>query len=197
MKSYNICHVCCGKWSLIFIHQVTYKLTLFLSFFLYIYSLDFFAYQSIPSLIFFFTLHSVALHRYTVTQALGPLSVGIWVASSFAAIISASRAFYGLHLPLSSISGTHRNNELPSQLLLVPTAICVCPPVYHAHTLTLLSMHMFQTSAYISICFKPGFLNLPLPQSFWFSRSGLRSKNLYLSQVSSCCWWWSGDGTLF
>ena len=73
----------------------------------------------------------------------------------FAAIISASRAFYGLHLPLSSISGTHRNNELPSQLLLVPTAVCVCPPVYHAHTLTLLPMHMFQTSAYISISWRP------------------------------------------
>lgn len=145
MKSYNICHVCCGKWSLIFIHQVTYKLTLFLSFFLYIYSLDF-AYQSIPSLIFFFTLHSVALHRYTVTQALGPLSVGIWVASSFAAIISASRAFYGLHLPLSSISGTHRNNELPSQLLLVPPCsnsnMCVPSRVPCTHTHTSFNAHV-------------------------------------------------------
>lgn len=140
MKSYSICHVCCGKWSLIFIHQVTYKLTLFLSFFLYIYSLDFFAYQSTPSLIFFFTLRSVALHRCTVTPALGPLSVGTWVASSLSLLQSVPQGPFTVftYPSAASLELTETMNCPPSSSLSQQQHVCALPCTTHAHP------HFFQ-----------------------------------------------------
>lgn len=148
MKWYSICHVCCGKWSLIFTHQVTYKLTLFLSslIYIYIYNLDFFPYQSIPSLIFFFTLHSVALHRCTITHTLSPLSVDTWVASSLLLLQSVPQGPFTVftYPSAASLELTETINCPPSSSSSQQqcVCVCVCPPVYHAHSNT--HSHFFQ-----------------------------------------------------
>lgn len=199
-----ICHICCGKWSLIFTHQVTHKLTLFTSFFIYIITWIFFhikVSQASYSFSHYIVLHCTdipsltrsVLYRWTHELLLvlllqsvpqGPCTVFTYPSAASLELTET------MNCPPSSSSQQQR--------------VCVLPCTMHTQTHTQNSfnahvpnfgLHQHLLEAY----FKPRLLNLALPQSFWLSRSGLRSKNLYLSQVFRCCcwWWWSGDGTLF
>lgn len=210
MKWYSICHVCCGKWSLIFTHQVTYKLTLFLSslIYIYIYITWIFFHIKVSQASYSFS-HYIVLHC-TDVPSLTRSVLYRWTRESLLVFCCYNQCHKGL-LQSSLTPQQHLwNSQKQSTALPAPprpnSSVCVCvlPCTMHTqtHTHTSFNAHVPNFGLHqhlLEACFKPRFLNLALPQSFWFSRSGLRSKNLYLLQVSRCCWWWwwSGDGTLF
>lgn len=170
-----------------FIHKVNmlYKLFLCFLFSLFNYILDFFfPHQSIPSFLCFFIPHSIPLHGCTVIHVTSSLLVDIWVASSLLLLQkNAAMAFNQLHLLINTICRIHGNNYLPSHLLLILTPACfprVPPPTHFLSP----GFRSAQTLACISISWRASsnldsWTSLFL-ESFWFSRSWLRPKNLLL-----------------